>query len=115
MKLPESERPDPATLERFLAVSPELRARFTVDFQNDCACKTELYDGGVDPVAYWNDGPVVREHMTRVALPIHEGVLTDTEIMTLFEAFTGGEHLSRLTGLIAVNLRGWGLMMGLLR
>ena len=104
------------TLERFLQVSPELRGKFSVDLQNDCACTTEMYDvgGNVFDTFYWDGGPHVA-HGHRLALPIQPGVLTDDIVGELL-AFAGltpavFEAYDMLNyGVITANLAGWGIL-----
>jgi hypothetical protein len=109
MKIPENERPDPATLEKYLDVSPEKLALFTVDLQNDCACESELYDSGLLRLAYWaKDGPRILDGPSRVRVPIHPGVLTDTTIDQLLKAL---DYEGEVTGVITANLAGWGVFV----
>lgn len=117
-KLPEAERPPVETLERFLNVSPELRSKFTVDLQNDCACSIELYDAGGNgffETFYWDGGPrMLPSYEHRLALPIQPGILTDKIVNELI-AFSGltAEFFERYDmlnyGVITANLAGWGI------
>jgi hypothetical protein len=118
-KLPEAERPPVEVVERFLQVSPNLRAKFGVDLQNDCACATELYEAGgnVFGTCYWDNGPrLAPSHLGyRLVLPIHPGVLTDAIVQELLD-FAGCteevfEQYDMLHyGTITANLAGWGIL-----
>ena len=103
-KIPEAERPPVETLEKFLAVSPEVRAGCTVDLQNDCACASELFD--IDPgrLAVWIDGEVRISRAHRAQVPMQDGVLTDDVVAQVLAALGVEPSLS----VIVVNLRGWG-------
>lgn len=118
-KLPEDQRPPMETLERFLNVSADRRAKFMIDLQNDCACGFEPYDAATDwqpyGLVYWNEGrPHVAKHR-RLALPIQPGVLTDAIVDELV-AYAGMndetfELYDMLTyGVITCNLGGWGIL-----
>lgn len=111
-KLPLDQRPPVGTLERFLAVSPDIRQHFNVDLQNDCACEVEVYDI-VWQVVYWSKNGLVKSVGHRLELPILPGVLTDETVLAMvLEAGMTQEKFEMYDlleyGVLTANLAGWG-------